>query len=720
VNVTFTSTSRHRGLTALTTLAALLIMPAFAAAQSPSLTVGTASGLPGQGVDVPIGLTPGAAAISSIQFDVVLPSSLSWVSTAPGSAASSAGKDVSSAALPGVVRVIIFGLNQNSIGTGTVAVVRLMIAPGTPAGPLTVGMTGMAGSAPDGSAVSVTGTSGSVTVNASGGGTTPPMISGVSAMNVSDTAATITWTTGDAADTQVEYGLTAAYGKSTTLISTMSTSHSQTLADLTPQTLYHYRVKSKNPAGNLAVSGDYTFTTADSEPVTDPSVSLYLPTFSLDRSALGIAGFRGSGFTGLALANLDTFTASLMFTAFNPDGKLTSGAGVTNPARRNLTSGGQLPIVDTQIFGTSAGPVGWMKVDSTASKISSFFMAFDSNLTVLDGANAARGPVKTAILPEVGESGFNRIYLANPATEPIVVTLSLTKSDGTERAGTTRQIDTRGVLAADLYTDVFPEAPADPSDYLRITTSGGIVPYGLLAQTGKDIRILNGQDAARGAARLYSPQYVVGGPWSSTISVVNLDSRVAAVTLHFVPDDLSKAEKSVSFQVPANGKVYVSDQRIFLDPGADLTKTVTQGWVEISSDGARLAGSVTFGSAGSQNFASALPLVDEVNRDVIFSHAASNATWFTGIALLNPGSFSTQATIDLYGANGNREATVTTDVPARGRKSRLLTELFPMLTGTDRTSGYIRVSSTWPLASFALFGTNSLSVLSAIPAQAAP
>ena len=716
---TFLSSRRHRNLAAAGVLAALLILPAFAAAQTPSLSVGAASGLPGTSVDVPISLTPGTTPVSSLQFDLVFPSSLAWVSTTAGSASSSAGKDVSSAALPSGVRLIIFGLNQTSIGTGTVAVVKLLIAPGTPAGSLTVGMTGMTGSTADGSAVSVTGTAGTVTVNASGGGTAP-VITGVSAMNISDSSATITWTTSEAADTQVEYGLTSSYGKTATLISSMATSHSQTLAGLTPQTLYHYRVKSKNAAGRLAVSGDFTFTTADSRPVTDPQISLYLPTFSLDRSALGTAGFWGSGFTGVALANLDAVDAQLMFTAFNPNGNLVTGDGVRNPARRNLTSGGQLPIVDTQIFGSSAGSVGWMKVDSTVSRLSSFFMAFDGNLTMLDGANASTEAEKTTVLPEVGESGFNRIFLANPAGQPVTVTLNLIKSDGSVRAGATRQIDSNGVLAADLYTDVFPQAASAPSDYLWITATGGVAPYELLAQSGKDIRILSGQNAAMGAAQLYSPQYVVGGPWRSTISVINLEPRAAAVTLHFVPDDLTKAEKTVRFEIPANGKLYVSDQRIFLDPGVDLTKTITQGWVEVASDGARMAGSVNFGNAGAQNFASALPLVGEVNRNVIFSHAASNATWFTGVALLNPGSIPAQATVDLYGASGNLEATVTTEVPAKGRKSRLLTELFPMLVGMDRTSGYIRVTSNWPLASFALFGTNSLSVLSAIPAQPAP
>ncbi|MDD5304237.1 MAG: fibronectin type III domain-containing protein, partial [Elusimicrobia bacterium] len=90
----------------------------------------------------------------------------------------------------------------------------------------------------------------------------PPVISGVAASAVGQTGATIGWTTNELADTQVEYGATTAYGASTVLSSTLSTSHGAVLSGLTAGTLYHYRVKSKDAAGNLAASPDATFTTA--------------------------------------------------------------------------------------------------------------------------------------------------------------------------------------------------------------------------------------------------------------------------------------------------------------------------------------------------------------------------------------------------------------------------------------------------------------------------
>jgi hypothetical protein len=99
-----------------------------------------------------------------------------------------------------------------------------------------------------------------------GGTTSPsgPMISAVVAGSITATGATVTWTTDEAADSQVEYGPTTAYGTSTALGTTAVTSHSVALSGLAANTPYHYRVKSRDSAGNLATSADMTFTTTAS------------------------------------------------------------------------------------------------------------------------------------------------------------------------------------------------------------------------------------------------------------------------------------------------------------------------------------------------------------------------------------------------------------------------------------------------------------------------
>ncbi|MBN1567590.1 MAG: hypothetical protein JXA73_07065 [Acidobacteria bacterium] len=94
--------------------------------------------------------------------------------------------------------------------------------------------------------------------------TTPPVITEVTSSGIAGTRAVISWKTSEAANTQVDYGPTAAYGSSTILRDSLVTSHAEVLTGLAESTLYHYRVRSRDAAGNLAVSSDHVFTTAAS------------------------------------------------------------------------------------------------------------------------------------------------------------------------------------------------------------------------------------------------------------------------------------------------------------------------------------------------------------------------------------------------------------------------------------------------------------------------
>lgn len=108
---------------------------------------------------------------------------------------------------------------------------------------------------------------------------TPPVISNIASGSITQTSATVTWTTNENSDSQVEYGLTTSYGSSTTLAPASVTSHSVNVSGLTASTTYHYRVKSKDAAGNLTTSTDRTFVTASPAPdTTKPTVSLTAPT----------------------------------------------------------------------------------------------------------------------------------------------------------------------------------------------------------------------------------------------------------------------------------------------------------------------------------------------------------------------------------------------------------------------------------------------------------
>jgi hypothetical protein len=97
--------------------------------------------------------------------------------------------------------------------------------------------------------------------NAAVADTTAPTISGITTA-VTASGAVIGWTTNEPSDTQVEYGPTKSYGTQAPLNAALQTSHTQTIGGLKPGTWYHFRVRSRDAAGNLSVSKDFRFKTS--------------------------------------------------------------------------------------------------------------------------------------------------------------------------------------------------------------------------------------------------------------------------------------------------------------------------------------------------------------------------------------------------------------------------------------------------------------------------
>ncbi len=106
--------------------------------------------------------------------------------------------------------------------------------------------------------------------------TNPPTISLVTVAPVTSTTATIAWTTDEVANGDVQYGLTPSYGSTTAFDANLSITHTRTISSLSPNTLYHYRIRSSDEVGNVAVSNDNTFTT-EQNASSAPSVIITIP-----------------------------------------------------------------------------------------------------------------------------------------------------------------------------------------------------------------------------------------------------------------------------------------------------------------------------------------------------------------------------------------------------------------------------------------------------------
>ena len=99
----------------------------------------------------------------------------------------------------------------------------------------------------------------------------PPIILTQTVGSVTPTGVTIAWTTDEIADAQIEYGPTTAYGSRSLIDASFGLAHSVTLSDLTPATVYHYRIKTADSAGQVTYSGDDTFTTGSLVVTVEPS-----------------------------------------------------------------------------------------------------------------------------------------------------------------------------------------------------------------------------------------------------------------------------------------------------------------------------------------------------------------------------------------------------------------------------------------------------------------
>lgn len=443
------------------------------------------------------------------------------------------------------------------------------------------------------------------------------------------------------------------------------------------------------------------------------AVTLQYPILSV-----GVSGTSGSEYTGLAVVNPGDVDTTLRFTLLDQDGAAVAGPEITNPVEVGLKAGGQLATLDVSLFGRGtaarSGPA-WLKSESSSPSVLGCFLAFDGSLAVLDGAEALTGGLTSFVFPEVETEGFTEMRIANPGSESTAVSFQLVKSDGTPRSVVAnRTVKPGGVLATAL-AELFPGVGADAADYVRVRSGSGVAPVQWFGKRGKYLSALRGQDASGGATVLYSPQYASGDRWFTSFSIVNLEAKAGTLKLELLDDDGRLIAARSSLSLEPYGKLSIREGDFFGPPG----NAILQGHVRITGT-VKIAGSVLFGDPGRDQFAAALPLTSAFQYGIVFCQAASDSTWFTGLALMNPGDVAASARIDLFDSNGNIVAAKPELILGSGRKSQEIKQYFPELAGRQLSSGYIRVSSDQPLAGYALFGTHSLTSLSAIPAQAVP
>jgi hypothetical protein len=518
---------------------------------------------------------------------------------------------------------------------------------------------------------------------------------------ITDSTATISWTTNKESGGRIVFGETVDYGASLSQSGETGTSHTIRLTGLKPNAVYHYQVQSGDAEGNLTITSDLTFTTAPSLESIVAQLALTYP-HGID-SGIQTAETKDSG---IVLTNSGQSPAYIRFTALSGSGAVVSGTGINNPAAIVLGPGQQISALDSHIFGEGIDAGARITAESSSPEVSGVFLIFDSMLNVMDGAAMAAAGLTDFILPKLEEDGFTRVSLLNPNGFPVDVTFYLLGpgGNGNLKGQATRLIEANGSLSADLFSDLFGGMSVDSGDYVRAHSSLRIIPYEFTGREARYLGALSGLDAGSGATLLYAPQYVAGGYWRSEVSIVNLDSFPGVVTLRLIDQNGLQIGETVSKAIAARGKIHFEDPGFFNNNPGELTI----GYLEIAGNGVRLAGSIALGDAERKEVAALLPLISLTEGSALIGQIASSDTYYTGIAILNPGNTASLVTLDFYSSDGTKEDSVQLSLPAGQRLSRLLPEYLPALAGKGRMSGYIRISADAPFASYAFFGTHNL------------
>ena len=99
-------------------------------------------------------------------------------------------------------------------------------------------------------------------------GPSAPGLSSTNISNITTTGASISWTTPNLSIGWIEYGLTTSYGNTTPPSTFYDKYRLVTLTNLLPNTIYHYRIRSRDYLSvNVLDSADQTFTTLSDKPV---------------------------------------------------------------------------------------------------------------------------------------------------------------------------------------------------------------------------------------------------------------------------------------------------------------------------------------------------------------------------------------------------------------------------------------------------------------------
>jgi hypothetical protein len=445
--------------------------------------------------------------------------------------------------------------------------------------------------------------------------------------------------------------------------------------------------------------------------------------------------FQQGRWFGIAVANPTTSTADVVFKAWATDGTSFSGTGATNPATQKINPGSQYVKLATEIFfqgGVPAqfsGPTPtrvWVEATSTTDGLTGFYLEGDGAGTYMDGSDLS-GSGTDLILPiiENASGSTTEISLINPNSDsstPANMSISFFKEDGTLVATKSRSIAANGAVQGPL-SEIFSDVDYTQVHGMRIRSDRPVACYASIFQQGnKSLITIAAQNAALPSKTIYFPQLAEGAGWSTAVGVQNMTGADIMVTLTAYDSDgnlfappLIK-QNPVTQTIKANGLIHVmlsdQDRQNWFGFSPTDPNTPLQGWLKVEASGSAINGFVEY-SAGDNR--ALVPAQLKAYSKAIFSYQVQSSGYFTGLAILNPGSVTTNVEITSLRGDASPHGKAQLVLKPGQKISKLIWELVGA--SRDAANGSVFVKSDSATIATQLFGNNTFLALANVAPQ---
>jgi len=466
-------------------------------------------------------------------------------------------------------------------------------------------------------ALLATGCSGFVTGKTSGGNPPPLTLSNIGAANATATSASISWQSSVPANSQVNYGVSASYGSSTAMDTSMVTTHQQTLSNLKPATLYHFQVRSTDTNNQAVASNDATFTTAAD--TTSPSISITSPTAGATLSAT---------VSVTASATDDVAVASVQFKVDNAN----TGAAITAPPYTyalNTTT-----LSDGNHVLTAAA------TDTSGNTATSSVVAVKVN-------NATPGPSISSLNPASGVVGTS-------------VTIAGANFGATQGTSTVKFGATAATVTSWSAASIVTTVPAGATTGNVVVTVGGVASNGVsftVTTPAPSIASLNPASGVVGTSVTIAGANFGATQGTSTVKFGGTTASVTSWTVASIIATVPAGAATGNVVVTVGG---VASNGVSFTVTADTTPpTVT---LTAPSAGANLSGTVSVTANASDNVAVASVQfqLDGANLGSLDTVGPYSVSWNTTTA--SNGSHTLQAIATDTSNNSTTSSSVTVQV----------------------------------------------------------